>query len=190
MTARTVFLDRDGVLIRELGFVTHPKQIEILPGVPGALALLRRQGFRLVVVTNQSAIARGLLTEEALARIHADLRARLLALDPGAFWDAVYFCPHHPQEGHAPYRIDCTCRKPRPGMLLRAIAEHGLDPARSWMIGDSPRDVAAGREAGCRTAALPGPDGACPPGADLQAASLADLAARIIASPRGGDKGP
>jgi D-glycero-D-manno-heptose 1,7-bisphosphate phosphatase len=181
-TAAAIFLDRDGVLIREQGYVTEPAQIEVLPGVPEALVLLRRRGFRLVVVTNQSAIARGLLTEGNLARIHADLLSRLRAAHPEAFWDALYFCPHHPQEGRPFYRTDCDCRKPKPGMLLRAAAEHGLDLARSWMVGDAPRDLEAGRAAGCRTAALPGPDGAFTGAdfADLMGTSLGEVASRLI----------
>ena len=181
--AAAVFLDRDGVLIRERGFVTEPAQLSLLPGAAGALALLRRRGFRLVVVTNQSGIARGLLTEGDLARIHADLLTRLRAAHPEAFWDALYFCPHHPREGRPPYRTDCACRKPRPGMLLKAAAEHGLDPGRSWMVGDSARDLEAGRAAGCRTAALPGPDGTFAAGAglaDLTGTSLGEVAPRLV----------
>ncbi len=178
--AAAVFLDRDGVLVRERGFITLPEQLSVLPGAAGALAFLRRRGFRLVVVTNQSGIARGLLTEGDLARLHADLLSRLRAEHPGAFWDALYFCPHHPREGHPPYRVDCGCRKPRPGMILRAAAEHGLDPARSWMVGDALRDLEAGRASGCRTAALPGPDGAVAPGADLTGTSLEEIAPRLV----------
>lgn len=180
---RAVFLDRDGVLVRERGFITQPAQIEVLPGAPEALALLRRRGFRLVVVTNQSGIARGLITEGDLERIHADLVTRLRAAHPEAFWDALYFCPHHPREGQPPYRTDCACRKPRPGMLLKAAAEHGLDPERSWMIGDAPRDLEAGRAAGCRTAALQGPGGAFTAGADLAdltGTSLGEVAPRLV----------
>lgn len=182
-----VFLDRDGVLVRERGFITRPDQLEILAGVPQALSALRGAGFRVVIVTNQSALARGLLDETGLAKIHEALSRRLKA--SGASWDALYCCPHHPTEGQGENRRDCECRKPRPGMLLRAAREMGLDCSRSWMVGDSARDMEAGRAAGCRTLALPGPDGVSPEGADLQAPSLEAAARGILELARGLPRG-
>lgn len=177
---RAVFLDRDGVLVRERGAITRPEELEILPGVAEALARLRRAGFLLLVATNQGAIARGLLTEDALALLHDTLARRLRDAHPEAGWDALYYCPHHPTEGRPPYGIPCTCRKPFPGMLLRGISEHGLDPNVSWMVGDAARDLEAGRAAGCRTLALPGPDGRFAPGADVRAPGLLEAAHLLV----------
>ena len=170
MRSRAVFLDRDGVLVRERGFITSPGQLETLPGAAGGMAALRRSDFLLVVVTNQSGIARGLLTGADLASIHVELALRLRAEDPGAFWDALYSCPHHPDFGGP-----CACRKPLPGMLRQAAREHGIDLAASWMIGDAPRDLEAGRAAGCRTVALPPAEGG-----DLTARDLKDAASRLV----------
>jgi D-glycero-D-manno-heptose 1,7-bisphosphate phosphatase len=134
-----VFLDRDGTLNEERSFITRPEALRLLPGVGAALQLLRAAGFACVVVTNQSAIARGLMTEADLARVHDELHRQLAAA--GAVLDGIYHCPalgEHPE------------RKPAPGLLLRAAVELHLDLAQSWMIGDSPRDVRAGQRAGCR----------------------------------------
>jgi D-glycero-D-manno-heptose 1,7-bisphosphate phosphatase len=129
-------LDRDGCLNRERGFVTGPEQLEILPGVPAALQALRQAGFRLAVVTNQSGIARGLYTETDLAAVHAALHREL----PGLI-DRIDYCPHHPDGTVAAFRRDCKCRKPQPGMMLRAATALGADLGRSFLVGDSARDV-------------------------------------------------
>ena len=134
-----MFLDRDGTLIRDVGYLRRIDELEILPKVPEALQLLREQGFKLVVVTNQSAIARGWLSEAALAEIHAALGAKLAR--SGARLDAIYYCPHHPVEGEGAYRRQCTCRKPDSGMIERAAAELGVDPSASYVIGDQKTDV-------------------------------------------------
>lgn len=156
MTRRAAFLDRDGVLVADRGFVTAAEQFEILPGVPEALAKLADAGFALVVVTNQAVVARGLLTEIALAELHAEL-GRIL-LDAGAPpFDAIYACPHHPHADEIAYRIACECRKPKPGLLKQAARDLDLDLSRSAMIGDRPTDVAAGASAGCRTILVEGP---------------------------------
>jgi D-glycero-D-manno-heptose 1,7-bisphosphate phosphatase len=146
---RAVFLDRDGVLIRDVDHLTAASQIEILPGVPEALRRLRDAGRTIVVVTNQSVVARGLVTEEELRRIHTVLEAQLRSR--GASLDAMYYCPHHPEGAVARYRVVCDCRKPEPGLLLRAAADMGIDLAASVMVGDLASDVEAGRRAGCRT---------------------------------------
>ena len=139
------FLDRDGTLVRDVGYARAPEQLELLPGVREGLARLRAAGFVLVVATNQSGIGRGLLDESAYAKQVARLDELLgVASRP----DAHYFCPHHPTEAQGRYRVDCECRKPKPGLFLRAIAELGVDPARSIAIGDSARDVEAARAAG------------------------------------------
>lgn len=131
-----VFLDRDGTLNRERGFVTAPAELEILPGVPAALRALRQDGFRLAVLTNQSGIARGLYTEADLAAVHQSLRRELAGLI-----DRIDHCPHHPDGTVAPFAVECDCRKPKPGLLLRAAAALGADLERSFVVGDSARDV-------------------------------------------------
>jgi D-glycero-D-manno-heptose 1,7-bisphosphate phosphatase len=151
-----VFLDRDGTLIEEMGYPTRPEQIRILGGVGGALRRLADAGYRLVVVTNQSAIARGLLTEDDLNRFHQALDEQLDLL--GARVDAYYACPHHPDPTEAKrpeLAMECDCRKPKPGLLIQAAEDLGLDLSQSWMVGDMWRDIGAGRAAGVRTIKLP-----------------------------------
>jgi D-glycero-D-manno-heptose 1,7-bisphosphate phosphatase len=144
-----VFLDRDGVLIRDADHLTAASQIEILPGVPEALRRLRAAGWTVIVVTNQSVVARGLVTEEGLRQIHRVLEAQLR--ERGAMLDAMYYCPHHPEGAVARYRVVCDCRKPEPGLLLRAAKDFDIDLAASVMVGDTLSDIEAGRRAGCRT---------------------------------------
>jgi D-glycero-D-manno-heptose 1,7-bisphosphate phosphatase len=145
---RAVFLDRDGTLNREIDHLHRVEDLELLPGTATALAHLHEAGFLLVVVTNQSAVARGLLTLPMLEEIHAELQRRLTAA--GAPLDALYYCPHHPDEGDPPFRCRCDCRKPAPGMLHRAAADLGIDLAASYMVGDTLTDLQAGWAAGCR----------------------------------------
>lgn len=145
---RAVFLDRDGTLVRERGYITEPSQLRLVARAAGAVARLRRRGYLAVLVTNQSAVARGLLTEPALESIHQELRRRLVR--SGADLDAIFVCPHHPTEGSSPLRRRCRCRKPAPGLLERAIRELRLDAAGSWCVGDSLRDVEAAARAGVR----------------------------------------
>jgi D-glycero-D-manno-heptose 1,7-bisphosphate phosphatase len=144
---RAVFLDRDGTIVEDMDYLTEIEQLRVLPGVPGALRRLKEAGFLLVVVTNQSAIARGRLTEQKLALIHAELDRRLAA--EGAAVDAYYHCPHLPEGTVERYAQSCDCRKPAAGLFLRAARELGIDLARSYAVGDSERDVSAGRTAGC-----------------------------------------
>lgn len=133
-----VFLDRDGTLIREVGYLCRPEQIEILDGAAAALRALGAAGFKTVVVTNQSAVARGWLSEAGLHQIHQVMQERLA--EQGAILDGIYYCPHHPSEGIGGYRIACACRKPSPGMILRAAQELGLEPSISYMVGDQQVD--------------------------------------------------
>jgi D-glycero-D-manno-heptose 1,7-bisphosphate phosphatase len=135
----TVFLDRDGTLNREVGFVRAPLALEMLPGTRSALQRLHEAGYRLVVVTNQSGIARGLYGEHDLAAIHARLQAEV-----GGVVDAFLHCPHHPDGGHG-YGHECTCRKPAPGLLHQARELLGCDWRGSAIIGDSARDVLMAR---------------------------------------------
>lgn len=146
---RAVLLDRDGTLNREVDYLADPDRFELLPGVGPGLRRLADAGFALVVVTNQSGVARGLLDEGTLDRIHRrmaeDLRPHGVALD------LVLHCPHHPSLGAGYFRGDCSCRKPRPGMLLEAAARLDLDLDRSWCVGDSRRDLEAAAAVGARS---------------------------------------
>lgn len=149
---RAVFFDRDGTLCRDLVYLSDPDRLELLPGVADALRRLQAADYLLIIVTNQSGIARGYLTEVTLARIHDRLRD--LLGDYGIRITAIYHCPHLPDGSLPEYRQSCSCRKPEPGMLLRAAREHGIDLARSFMIGDKLSDIQAGRRAGCRSLCL------------------------------------
>ena len=142
---RAVFLDRDGVIIRkapESQYITAWEQVEFLPGIPEALRQLKRNGFLLVVVTNQSAVSRKQLAVDVLESIHKRMVHHLAR--ENVTIDAIYYCPHD-RNGN------CQCRKPRPRMLLQAAEEYGIDLQQSWMVGDAATDIEAGRAAGCRT---------------------------------------
>jgi D-glycero-D-manno-heptose 1,7-bisphosphate phosphatase len=141
-----VFLDRDGTLLDEDGYLDDPEGVRLLRGAARAVAELNDAGLATVLVTNQSGVARGMFDEERLAAVHARL-AELLR-EKGAHLDLVLYCPHHPEHGAAPYRRTCDCRKPAPGLLLEAERTLGIDLARSWVVGDAARDLEAGRKAG------------------------------------------
>jgi len=149
MARAAVFLDRDGTVIREVEYLRSPKQMRLLPRAAEAIRRLNEAGFAVVMVTNQSSIGRGLLTEDDLMEIHGVLRERLARR--GARMDGIYFCPHHEEAARLEYRRRCRCRKPAPGMFLRAAVELDVDLGRSYAVGDSGRDIEAGRRAGCRT---------------------------------------
>jgi D-glycero-D-manno-heptose 1,7-bisphosphate phosphatase len=144
-----VFLDRDGVINHEVGHLTKPEQLELLPGAAAAIKQLNDNGLPVIVVTNQSVIGRGWCAEADLERIH-DALSGLLAKEEARVTRFCY-CPHHPTEAIGEYLIDCDCRKPKPGMLRQAAQELGLDLAASVMVGDRIYDILAGQEAGCRT---------------------------------------
>ena len=147
LARRAVFLDRDGVLVEDVHFLTSPKQLRLLPGVTSALCELQSRFF-VIVVTNQSGIARGFLTEEDLMTIHAEL-VRLLSAE-GVTVDALYYCPHLPEAVVPAYGISCICRKPGPGMLLRAAGDWRIDLSQSFLMGDTFRDIEAARRAGVK----------------------------------------
>lgn len=149
MKNRAIFLDRDDTLIEDPGYINHPSQVKLLPHVCEALIELRQMGYKLVIVTNQSAVARGIVTEEGLEEIHD----RLIGLlrHEGAGIDRIYYCPYHPNGIIPEYRQDSDLRKPNPGMLLLAAQEMDIDLEASWMLGNSYRDIAAGMRAGCKT---------------------------------------
>jgi D-glycero-D-manno-heptose 1,7-bisphosphate phosphatase len=144
-----IFLDRDGTLVEERGYIDRLDLLSVFPWTADALRLLRRAGFRLVVVTNQSAVGRGIIDEDFLRQVHAEVDARLAPA--GAVPDGYYFCPHLPEAREERYRQACRCRKPEPGLIEQACADLGLDAARSVMVGDRWIDVACGRAAGTRT---------------------------------------
>ena len=170
---RAVFLDRDGTLIEERGYPVRSQDIVPLPGVGRALAALGREGWLRVVLTNQSAVARGLLSEEELGRLHEDLVAKL-ARQGGAI-DALYYCPHLPDGTARGYSHACACRKPATGLLDLALSEHPIDLASSAFIGDSPRDLfLAVRGAGPRILLRSGHPLTDTSGADHVADTLAD----------------
>ena len=141
-----VFLDRDGTLIREVSHLVSVRDLRLLPGSAAAVTSLRRAGFALVLITNQSVLARGWLDEAGLEAIHDELQRRLARR--GATLDSVYFCPHHPTEGGGPWTRPCRCRKPGSGMLRQAASDLGLNLSRSYMVGDSLIDVQAARRVG------------------------------------------
>ncbi len=149
MNNKAVFLDRDNTIIEDPGYINNPGQVKLIPGAAGALADLRKMGYKIIVVSNQSGIARGLITEQALAQIHERLK-QLLA-QQNAYVDRIYYCPFHPDGVIQKFRKDSDLRKPKPGMLLMAANEMNIDLAGSWMVGNDYRDVAAGKAAGCRT---------------------------------------
>jgi len=185
MSGWGVFLDRDGTINEEVGLIDDPAKLKIIPGSAAAIKRLKAAGATLVVTTNQPVIARGMLDEEGLGRVHARLN-ELLA-EEGAVVDSIQYCPHHPETHHAEandprYRRECECRKPKPGLLLAGAESSGLTPEAFYMVGDSTRDVAAGAAAGCRATVLletgfAGKDGNCPDAtpdavvADLSAAT-------------------
>ena len=149
-----VFLDRDGVINEDSGYVWRQQDVRWIDGAPQAIAWLNRRNYQVVVATNQSGIARGLYTEHDFDVLTGWMHTALAAY--GARLDAVYHCPHHPTAGLPPFDIVCDCRKPKPGMILRAIADLGLDPARSLMIGDKQTDLQAASAAGVRGVLFPG----------------------------------
>jgi D-glycero-D-manno-heptose 1,7-bisphosphate phosphatase len=144
-----VFLDRDGVLVEEVGYLSEVGQVRLIAGAAEAVAALNRAGMPVVVVTNQAGVARGYFSEERVAEVHRFLDGLLAAR--GARVDRYYYCPHHPEAEVERYRLRCDCRKPRPGMLRRAAMELHLNLAQSHLVGDKASDLAAGGAAGCKS---------------------------------------
>lgn len=153
---KAVFLDRDGTINKHIGFLTDIDQMELEEGAAKAIAQINAAGFLAIVITNQPVIARGEVTWEELEEIHNKMET-LLGKE-GAYLDAIYFCPHHPDKGFpgevAELKIDCECRKPKPGLILQAAKDFNIDIASSWMVGDTKRDVGVGLAAGCHTALI------------------------------------
>lgn len=145
-----VFLDRDGTVIEEKNYLARPEDVVLLPTVGETIARLNATGIPVAVVTNQSGVARGYFPESQIAEVHARLDELLAPF--GARVDHYEYCPHHPEEGIGPYQVDCDCRKPKPGMLVRSSRILELDLMRSLMVGDRPGDLEAGANAGCQSA--------------------------------------
>ena len=178
---KAVFLDRDGTINKYVGFLRETEQFELLKGVSEAIKKINRSGYLAVVVTNQPVIARGEVTYEGLQEIHNKMET-LLGKD-GAYLDGIYFCPHHPDSGFEgevkELKIDCDCRKPKPGMLLLAAEDLNIDMEQSWMIGDGKNDIQAGKNAGCKTVLIGNEDY----GQDMTVDSLLSFANKVIEKP-------
>lgn len=145
-----IFIDRDGTLADEVGYVNDVSRFRLFPWSVEAVRLINRSGYLAVMVTNQAGVARGYFPEPAIQEVHDRLGAALA--DGAARLDGVYYCPHHPQAGAAPYRQDCDCRKPKPGLLTRAAGDLGIDLARSWVVGDRKGDLEVAWAVGARGA--------------------------------------
>lgn len=177
---RCVFLDRDGVINEEVEYLHDPDRLVLIPGAAEAIAALAATDAAIVVVTNQAGIARGFYTERELHAVTARLAAQVARA--GGRIDATYFCPHHPDAGIGELRQTCACRKPAPGMLERAAREHGLDLARSILVGDKLTDLQAGRAVGCATVLVRTGYGAAEEVAALAAGACDEVATSLPAA--------
>lgn len=149
MSRIAVFIDRDGTMSEEVGYVNHISRFRLLENTAEAVKLLNDAGVLAIVATNQAGVARGYFEESMIHAVHEKLRRELAR--SGARLDAIYYCPHHPSAGKPPYRADCNCRKPKPGMILRAKEEFDIDLARSYMVGDKISDVEFGQKLGLKS---------------------------------------
>jgi D-glycero-D-manno-heptose 1,7-bisphosphate phosphatase len=145
---RAVFLDRDGTIIEETHHLSRASELKLINGAAEGIKLLKNSGFKIILITNQSAVARGYLTEPELFEIHQVLAGQLRS--KGVDLDAIYYCPHHPTEGGSSYQMVCNCRKPEPGMLLQAKIDLGVNLRKSFVVGDKMSDLEAGFAVGCR----------------------------------------
>ena len=170
---KAIFLDRDGTINKYVGFLRNINDFELLPGVADAIKKINESGYLAIVITNQPIIARGEVTWDQLQEIHNKMET-LLGKE-GAYLDGIYFCPHHPDkgfEGEIPeLKIECDCRKPKPGLLLKAAQDFNINLSESWMVGDGKNDVLAGKNAGCKTALIGSEDF----GQDITVTSLGDF---------------
>lgn len=145
---RAVFLDRDGTINEEVGYLSRLEELKIYDNAAEAIRLLKEKGFLAVVITNQSGVARGFFSEDFIIKVHNKMNEYLT--ERGASLDALYYCPHHPRYGNDQYRKECSCRKPQPGLLLKAAEDLNVDLKRSYMIGDMPRDMDIARKVGAK----------------------------------------
>lgn len=149
MLSKAVFLDKDGTVVQDIPYNIDPERIQLLDGVPEGLRQLQDEGYQLIVVTNQSGVARGYFEEHAL--VHVENRLRELLASAGIQLTGFYYCPHHPDGKVPQYATACNCRKPQPGLIQKAVLKHMIDLTDSWLIGDILNDIEAGNRAGCRT---------------------------------------
>ncbi len=150
MKRPAVFIDRDGTISEEVGYINHPSRFQVFPYSASAIKLLNESGWLAIVVTNQAGVARGYFSEEMIKSVHERLERDLES--NGARLDAIYYCAHHPSVGEPPYLLDCDCRKPRPGLIHQANGKFGIDLKKSWMVGDRYSDVELARNAGVNSA--------------------------------------
>ena len=175
---KAVFLDRDGTINKYVGFLRNIDQFELIDGVAKAIKRINNAGYLAIVITNQPVIARGETTLEQLDEIHNKMET--LLGHEGAYLDGIYFCPHHPDKGFegevTELKIDCDCRKPKPGMILQAAKDFNIDLTSSWMVGDGKNDIQSGKNAGCRTALI----GNNNYGQDMSISSLNEFVKKVI----------
>ncbi len=147
---KAVFLDRDKTIIEDNeGYINDPAKVKLLPDVGSAIKKLNDNGFMVIIISNQSGIGRGMFNEQDLESIHQKMTD--LLQKENAFIDDIFYCPHHPEAKVEKFRKDCTCRKPLPGMIIKAAMNHEIDLDQSYCVGDEERDIEAGKNAGCRT---------------------------------------
>lgn len=149
MGNKAVFLDRDGTINEEVGYVNHIDRFKLLPRVSEAIRLLNQNGIKVIVITNQSGVARGYFPESLILEVHQKMEE--LLRKKGAYVDAIYYCPHHPREGVPPYRQVCNCRKPETGLINKAVETFDIDCRRSYMIGDRGVDIEFGHKIGAKS---------------------------------------
>ena len=148
-SCRAIFIDRDGTISEEVGYVNHLSRFRLLPRTAEAVKLINQSGFKAIVVTNQSGVARGYFPEGLVREVHTKMQ--MLLSHDDAHVDRIYYCPHHPQVGPAKYRIDCDCRKPKIGMLEKAVRDLKVDLSRSYIIGDKHTEIITGHKAGIKS---------------------------------------
>jgi D-glycero-D-manno-heptose 1,7-bisphosphate phosphatase len=175
---RAVFLDRDGTMIEDVGYLDRLERLKLFPYTIDAVRLLNRAGYKVIVVTSQNGVAQGVLTEDFLTQAHAHLSK--LCEAAGARIDGYYYCPHSTHAVVEKYRIDCECRKPKPGMILAAAREHALDLSRSFVIGDRWRDIEMGIAAGTKALLVETGYGRTEAGRRPQSLPAVPVAANVI----------
>lgn len=145
---RAVFVDRDGVISEEVGYLGDRDHLRLIPHAAEAVKLVNQSGLKIIAITNQSGVARGYFSEEMLGDIHRKME--MLLSDQGAFLDGIYYCPHHPEGTVEAYRMECDCRKPAAGLLIQAAKEHAIDVSSSYLVGDKHTDIECAHRAGAR----------------------------------------